>query len=121
MSQRPLSPFVLLRLEGAALFLGAAAAYAALGLPGLGFALLLFAPDLSMMGYLRGPALGAAAYNLVHTLLWPVLLIGLGAAASAPGMIGVGLIWSAHLGMDRALGYGLKYPTAFKDTHLSRV
>lgn len=121
MRQMPLSPSVLLRLEGAVLFLGAAAAYAVLGQPAVGFALLLFVPDLSMVGYLRGPALGAALYNLIHTLFWPALLIGLGAAASAPGVVGVGLIWAAHLGMDRALGFGLKYPTAFRDTHLGRV
>jgi hypothetical protein len=26
-----------------------------------------------------------------------------------------------HIGMDRALGFGLKYETDFKDTHLGRV
>jgi hypothetical protein len=36
-------------------------------------------------------------------------------------MVAVALIWFAHISMDRTVGYGLKYPTSFKDTHLERV
>lgn len=116
-----LSPFVMLRLEGVAMFVLAAAAYAALRQPAVLFALLLFAPDLSMVGYLRGTAPGAALYNLAHNLLAPALVLGLGAALGNTALLATSLIWTAHLGMDRALGYGLKYPTEFRDTHLNRV
>lgn len=114
-------PVTLLRAEGIAVFLGAIAAYIHLGASGLLFVLLIFAPDLSMIGYLRSPAVGAALYNAIHTYTASALLIVVGLVAVAPTVTAIGLIWSAHIGMDRAMGYGLKYPTAFKDTHLQRL
>jgi uncharacterized protein DUF4260 len=85
------------------------------------YALLILAPDLFMLGYLRGPRVGAAVYNLGHTWLLPGLLgiIGLLAGVTAAGSIA--LIWFGHIGVDRLLGYGLKFPTAFQDTHLGRI
>lgn len=93
------------------------------------FALLFFAPDLSFLGYLAGPRVGALAYNVAHTYVSPVIL-GMAAllAARAPresafaitGSL-VAAVWFAHIGFDRALGYGLKYPSAFHDTHLGRI
>ncbi len=85
------------------------------------FALLFLSPDLSMLGYLKNAKWGATAYNLVHTVTGPLLLLGAGLAVGAPGCIPYALIWLAHIGMDRALGFGLKYPTFFKDTHLQHV
>ncbi len=114
-------PGLLLRLEGAALLLGAAALYQSQGGNWLAFALLLFVPDLSMLGYLRDPQLGSVTYNAVHAYVLPGLLAALSLAAGfAPGLQ-ISLIWFAHIGMDRTLGFGLKYATEFKDTHLQRV
>jgi hypothetical protein len=45
----------------------------------------------------------------------------LGMIFASPVVVAVALIWFAHIGMDRTVGYGLKYPTSFKDTHLQRV
>lgn len=85
------------------------------------FALLILAPDLSMVGYLAGPRAGAAAYNAFHTLVFPVLLALAGIWFEQPVAVAVGLVWVAHIAVDRALGYGLKLPTDFRDTHLGRI
>jgi hypothetical protein len=116
-----LRPGLLLRLEGAVVFALALAMYWRDGSSWLLFALLLLAPDLSMLGYLAGPRAGAACYNLIHSYALPLALLGYGVFANAPLALSLALIWLAHIGMDRAVGYGLKYTTAFKDTHLQRV
>lgn len=85
------------------------------------FALLFFAPDLAMLGYLKDAKLGAATYNLVHTLVGPMLLLLVALLLPNPACIPYALIWFSHIGFDRMLGYGLKYPTVFKDTHLQHV
>jgi len=85
------------------------------------FAVLLLAPDLSMVGYLGGVKIGAPFYNIVHTLVGPLLLITFSLATARVSLLLYGLIWTAHIAMDRMLGFGLKYPTTFKDTHLQRV
>lgn len=114
-------PRLALRLEGLAMLVAAVAGYRAMG-GGLGlFALLFLVPDLSLLGYLAGPKVGAAVYNAGHSLLGPLLLAGLGLAAGSTMMLWCTLIWVAHVGFDRALGYGLKYASAFTDTHLGRV
>lgn len=116
-----LSTRMLLRLEGAALFLAAVSAYAWTGQSWWLFATLILAPDIAMAAYLAGPKIGARGYNLVHTTVvpWGVGIAGL--AWQAPLAVAVALIWLAHVGIDRALGYGLKEPTGFKDTHLGRI
>lgn len=83
------------------------------------FALLFLAPDLSFAGYLAGPRAGAAAYNLLHSYVGPAGAAVLALSNGRPAT--VALIWAAHVGFDRLLGYGLKYPTAFGDTHLGRI
>lgn len=85
------------------------------------FALLLLAPDLSALGYLAGTKVGASTYNLFHTYLLPGSLALFGVFAGSSLAISLALIWFAHIGMDRLVGYGLKYPTAFKETHLAKV
>jgi hypothetical protein len=85
------------------------------------FAVLLLAPDIGMVGFLRNTSLGAVTYNVAHTYLWPALLALLTLAGAVDQLIPFALIWFAHIGMDRLLGYGLKYPTGFRDTHLGRV
>ena len=75
----------------------------------------------TMLGFLAGKRVGAAAYNLGHSYLSPALLGASGVALSQPLAVALALVWVAHIGFDRLLGYGLKYPTGFADTHLGRV
>jgi hypothetical protein len=118
---RPSAPAVLLRLEGLAILAVAVLLYAATGASWWLFAVLLLAPDLGLLGYALGPVAGARTYNLTHTLSVPLTLGAAGLGLQAPTVTAVALIWVAHIGMDRAVGYGLKYPTSFRETHLQRV
>ena len=111
----------LLRLEGTVVLGVALAAYAQFGAGWCVFALWLLAPDLSLLGYLAGPRVGAALYNAAHSYIGPVALLTLGVLAAMPWAVAGGLIWCAHIGMDRALGYGLKYGSGFGLTHLGRI
>jgi hypothetical protein len=74
-----------------------------------------------MVGYLAGPSIGAVAYNAFHSYPLPAALGLAGLVAGGPLAVSVALVWFAHIGMDRLMGYGLKYPTGFKNTHLQRV
>ena len=112
------TPRLILRLEGAAVFVAAIAAYRTIGGSWWLFAGLLLVPDLALLAYAAGPRAGAAAYNALHTYLGPALLAGLGMLGAIPSPWSVCLIWVAHIGMDRMFGIGLKFPTAFRDTHL---
>ena len=85
------------------------------------FPLLLFAPDLSMVGYLHSPQTGALIYNLVHHKAVGVALYVLGALLARPGVMLAGVILFGHSSMDRVLGYGLKYPDSFQHTHLGWI
>ncbi|MDQ4082157.1 MAG: DUF4260 domain-containing protein [Actinomycetota bacterium] len=114
-------PRLLLHGEGAAAAVAAVALYFYADYPWWLLALLALAPDLAMLGYLAGPRAGAAAYDATHTYALPVVLAVTGVIADAETAVQVGLIWVAHIGVDRCLGYGLKYPTGFKETHLQRV
>ena len=81
----------------------------------------LLLPDISMLGYLAGPRIGALTYNAVHNWTLALAVLGLGWwLPSAPALL-IGAVLLAHVGMDRALGYGLKLPTSFQDTHLGRI
>ena len=114
-------PRRLLHLEGLAVLVGALVLYFDAGYGWLLLVVLALAPDLSMLGYLAGPRVGALAYDLAHTYAGPVALGVAGVLSGADLATQVALIWLAHIGADRLLGYGLKYPTSFKDTHLQRV
>jgi hypothetical protein len=114
-------PRTLLHLEGAALFVAATAAYFHLGHPWWLYLLLLIAPDLSLLGMLAGPRVGAVVYNLVHTLVGPTIVLVVGWWVGSAGGVAVGLVWLAHLGLDRMVGYGLKYPDSGKITHFERI
>jgi hypothetical protein len=83
--------------------------------------LLALAPDLAMAAYAAGPRAGAVVYDLAHTYAFPVILGAIGVVADGGTAVAVALIWLTHIGVDRAIGYGLKYPTGFKDTHMQRV
>jgi hypothetical protein len=115
------APRRILRAEGGALALAAVVAYAHLGVGWWLFAVLALAPDLAMAGYLAGPRVGALAYNAVHATIGPIALGLVGALSGQQAALAVALVWLAHVGVDRMLGYGLKYPTAFADTHLGRI
>ena len=78
-------------------------------------------PDLGMVGYLSNTRLGAAIYNSVHTETPPILLLCTALARRDNRLTGLALCWLAHIGMDRMLGYGLKYGTRFGHTHLSFI
>jgi hypothetical protein len=114
-------PRVLLHVEGAAVAAAAIVLYFHAGYPWWLLVVLALAPDLAAIGYLAGPRVGAAAYDAAHTYVLPVILATVGVIADADLAVQIGLIWIVHIGVDRALGYGLKYPTGFKDTHLQRV
>ena len=74
-----------------------------------------------MLGFVAGPRTGALAYNVIHTTALPLAVLGVPLLADIPTGTQIAVVWLAHIGMDRTVGYGLKYPSAFKDTHLQRV
>ena len=115
------TPRVLLRIEGVCIFAISIALYARLSETWWLFAILFLAPDLSFLAYLAGARIGAIAYNAVHILAGPIVLALAGLFVPYETAIAVALIWLAHCGIDRALGYGLKYPGQFKDTHFQHV
>jgi hypothetical protein len=112
---------ILLRLEGLTLFAGMVMLYAAWDGSWLVFALLFFVPDLSFLAYLADARFGAMLYNAAHSYMAPVALLTLGFGLASPLALSIALIWLAHIGIDRALGYGLKYSAGFGYTHLGRI
>jgi hypothetical protein len=111
---------ILLRLEGLTLFVGMVMLYWAWDGSWLVFALLFFVPDLSFLD-LSNARLGAQVYNAAHSYMAPVALLTLGFGLASPLTLSIALIWLAHIGIDRALGYGLKYSAGFGFTHLGRI
>jgi hypothetical protein len=83
--------------------------------------LVLFLPDLFMVGYVASTRVGAAIYNIGHSYLASATLWFVAAVLESSGTKAAALVWAAHIGMDRALGYGLKYPDSFRNTHLGRL
>ncbi|MBX3062883.1 MAG: DUF4260 domain-containing protein [Anaerolineae bacterium] len=114
-------PAILERLEAIAIAAAAVIAYAYLRGDGVFFIVLLFLPDVSMIGYLANPRVGSVIYDAVHTYLVPAVLLLVGLAFGSLVAVQIALIWITHIGIDRLMGYGLKYPTAFKDTHIQRI
>ena len=111
----------LLRLEGLTLMVGMVVLYATWDGSWWVFAVLFFVPDLSFLAYLAGPRTGAIVYNIAHSYMAPVALMTLGFGLAAPLTLSIAMIWLAHIGFDRALGYGLKYAAGFSFTHLGRI
>jgi hypothetical protein len=111
----------LLRLEGLVLFAGMTALYALWAGPWWLYAVLFFAPDLSFVAYLAGPKIGAWVYNAMHSTVVPMAMLTVGFGFAPPLVLSLALIWLAHIGFDRALGYGLKYSAGFGFTHLGRI
>lgn len=114
-------PRWLLRAEGLMVLVAATIGYAELEAGWRMFALLFLVPDISMAGYLLGRKAGALTYNIGHWYAGPLALLSVGLVGSIPRMLAIGLIWAAHIGFDRALGYGLKYSDGFGFSHLGRI
>ncbi len=111
---------ITLRLEGL-LELGVALAlYAHVSGAWWTFGLFFLAPDLAMLGYLIDARTGALAYNATHSYIGPALT-ALAGLTFAPAALPFALIWAAHIGFDRALGYGLKSREGFRFTHLGPI
>lgn len=110
-----------LQAEGAAFLAAGLAGFLWLGLPWYTFLLLLVVPDVSMIGYVVSPRVGAITYNLGHSQVTGLAVAGIGLATGFVPVTAAGAILIAHSGMDRLMGYGLKSPTSFQDTHLGRI
>lgn len=111
-------PKLLLRIEGAVLFAASIAVFAVQGQAWWLYPALLLIPDIFMLGYLRNTKLGSITYNLGHSYPAAAIVTALGFIIASPLTIALGAIWFGHIGWDRMLGYGLKYGTSFKHTHL---
>ncbi len=114
-------PGLLLHAEGLAVAAVAVTLYFHEGYAWWLLVALALVPDLAMVAYAAGPRVGAAVYDVAHTYVLPVGLAGAGVVGGSDTAVKLALIWLTHIGVDRAVGYGLKYPTHFKDTHLQRV
>jgi len=112
---------LILRLEGLVLFAAGLAAFLYLKQSVWIFAGLFLVPDLSMAAYFAGPRPGAIVYNIFHTTIGPLLMAIYGVLVGELFAQVLASIWLAHIGLDRAVGYGLKYATDFRDTHLGRI
>lgn len=112
---------MVLRLEGLCVLIAASIAYSKFGLGWGTFALFFFAPDISFCGYLAGPKVGSVSYNIAHSYIGAIGCLVIGFLLDAPTALCTGIIWCAHIGLDRALGYGLKYSDGFSFTHLGRI
>ena len=110
-----------LRLEAAALLAGSLIAYSATGQSWWLVPLTILLPDLLAAGYLGGTRLGARLYNLAHAAVLPAAVVGLGWWQGQSLAVALGLVWLAHIGADRLLGYGLKYDDNFQHTHLGQL
>lgn len=115
-----MEPRTYLRAEGLTALAVALVLYLQVDGPLWLFLLLALAPDLSMLGYLAGPRVGAATYNVVHTYALPVVVGGFGAWTESTLLVQVALVWAAHIGADRLFGFGLKEESGFTETHLDR-
>ncbi len=114
-------PKMLLRLEGLAVFVLALALYRQLGHGWTLFWSTVLLPDAALLGYLVNARVGARLYNLTHAKLLPAALAAAGMLMGVGLLVALALIWFVHIGVDRALGYGLKYPQGFKITHLGEL
>ena len=112
---------ILLRLEGIALFIGMTLLYGIWDGSWWVYLILFLVPDISFAAYLAGPKFGALVYNAAHSYLGPMALMTIGFASGEPLTLSIAMIRLAHIGIDRALGYGLKYEAGFAFTHLGRI
>jgi hypothetical protein len=112
---------ILLKLEEAAMFVFGLFMLMAFGLQWWWLLILFFTPDLGALGYLAGPRFGAIAYNLLHHKGLGLALYLFGYISQQPGWMLAGLIIFTHSSFDRVMGFGLKYPDSFSNTHLGII
>lgn len=110
-----------LRLEGLAAFGAGLALFGVTGGNWLFLVPLILVPDISAIGYLAGPRVGGITYNVAHNWVPGIVTLGVGVWLDSPAVLLAAAVLIAHVGMDRALAYGMKLPTAFQDTHLGRI
>jgi hypothetical protein len=110
-----------LRIEGAALVAGSLIAYSTTDRAWWLVPLTVLLPDLTMAGYLRGARFGCYLYNLGHSTPLPAAIVAIAWWQDKSLVVALGLVWLAHIGLDRLLGYGLKYDDHFQHTHLGRL
>ncbi|HDX9627408.1 TPA: DUF4260 domain-containing protein [Bacillus cereus] len=111
----------IVHFEGLVVFLAATYTYSIYEFSWIIFLVFLLAPDLSMLAYGINNHVGAKIYNIFHTYIISIVIAIIGVYFKIDTVIMIGLIWTAHIGMDRMCGYGLKYETDFKDTHIQRL
>jgi hypothetical protein len=120
--RNPIQPKLLLQLEGLATLLVGLVLYREVGASWWLFLALVLAPDLAFLGYVIHKRVGVGAYNVTHTYLAPAVLFTAGFLAARSTTMAIGLIWAIHIGVDRLLGFGLKYDDApFRETHLQKA
>ena len=115
------APKVLMRLESLAVGAAAVAGFQYSQGSWLLFAVFFLIPDLSIAGYFAGPRVGAIFYNAMHWYVCPICFVAIGTMTGLDLFLSIGLIWIAHIAMDRALGFGLKYSEGFGATHLGKA
>jgi len=111
----------MVKMEALVVFIGTICLYYHYELNWWIFLIFLLAPDLAMFGYAINKRVGAIIYNLFHTYSLSLLLLGYALMMQSQLFLTIGLIWTAHIAMDRIVGYGLKYVSDFKDTHLQKI
>jgi len=111
----------ILKSEGLVFFISAVWAYHFVGTSWALFVILLLVPDVFMIGYTKDSKFGALVYNIGHTYVIPFIILIIALLFQKPMLLPIAIIWIAHISMDRMLGFGLKYDTDFKDTHLGRI
>lgn len=111
----------ILQSEGAAIFALALFTYTHLEGSWWLFSALILAPDISMIGYAFGLKIGTFSYNLVHNYILPAALVAIGIYLDNLLLTHIAIIWFVHIGMDRMIGYGLKYSSGFKHTHFTKL
>ena len=114
-------PRILLHAEGAVVFLISLFFFKFIEGNWLLFIVLLFVPDIFMLGYLANAKIGSIIYNAGHLYIIPLMLIVLSVLYESSIFLQIGIIWAAHIGLDRAFGYGLKYEANFRDAHFKRL
>ena len=114
-------PRVLLHLEGLIVLVGALIFYTVLDGSWLLFIILFLAPDLSFLAYFACRKTGEIVYNIFHTCLIPFVLFIVAMIYDQPLGMQIAVVWFAHIGADRVMGYGLKYSRGFKTSHLKKV
>jgi|SRR5690625_3111795 len=112
---------ILLHLEGLAVLFLSIYLYGYFQFNWFLFIVLLFVPDIAIVGYAVSNKVGAYVYNMAHTYTVAIVILIIGLILKSEILFSIGLIWTAHIGMDRMVGYGLKYSTSFKDNHLNRM